>query len=158
MTNRSAQRTLPAVELEESNTEFAPVADGRPKLVPPPPVTLVAIADVALNAAAGMEKSLDAFYVGLLRMEREEAAGEGRIVYRTANVRLCLAVHECPPPREDFRPLEMMVPSLAEMIDRLNEAKVDFVRQRSLWAGSDWLILTDPAGNLVHVAATGTAI
>jgi len=148
------------MELEPSTTEFQPIYDPRPKLLPPPPVQLVSIADVNLRAVVGVEKELDAFYIGLLRMEREpalEAPGH-LIVYRTENFRLRMEIVERPGPREDFRPLGVTVPSLADISKRLTDDGIEFVRQRGLWAGMDSLLLNDPAGNPVELIATGTTI
>jgi hypothetical protein len=152
------------MELEPASTEFELTEDGRVKLPPTLPVQLVAIADVKLAAAAGLEKQLDAFYVGLLKMERETVSKEGEgglagqreaIYYRTNNVRLVIAIQERAPSHEDYRPLGIVIPSLSDLIQRLDEAKRSFVRQRSLWAGADSLLLIDPAGNQVEVSETG---
>jgi len=141
------------MELEPSSTEFNPPPDARPRLEPPVPAQLVAIADVNLNAAVGLERQLDAFYVGLLRMERdaEESRDGAVIVYRADNFRLRISLCEVPPEREDYRPLGVVVPSLADLAWRLTEAKVEFVRRSGLFAGSECLVLIDPAGNYVEV-------
>jgi hypothetical protein len=143
-----------AMELEPASTEFSRVEDPRPRLWPPLPVTLVAIADVTLPATAGSEKALDEFYIRLLGFEREEnPAASGRLlIYRSENFRLNIAIHERPVQREDFRPLGVIVPSLAELVRKANEATVLFTRQRGLFAGNESLIFTDPAGNLVEVS------
>lgn len=62
------------VELERSGAPFDLPPDARPRMPEPPPVRLVAIADVRLPASAGLETELDAFYIGLLRFEREGVA------------------------------------------------------------------------------------
>lgn len=140
------------MELEPAGTEFQPVEDGRPKLPPVPPVQLVAVADVLLPALAGLERELDAFYVGLLRMGRDEKFDQDdTLVYRAQNVRLCLAIQELPPLRQDFRATGAVVPSLADLSQRLTEAEIDFLHQRGLVAGSDSVMLMDPAGNFVQV-------
>jgi len=145
------------MELEPASTEFELTEDRRVKLPPTLPVQLVAITDVTLIAAAGLEKQLDAFYVGLLKMEREPAASQNPdphihpISYRTNNVRLIINIQECPSSRQDYRPLGVVVPSLGELVQRLDEAKRPYVRQRSLWAGCESLLLIDPAGNQIEV-------
>lgn len=147
------------MELEPAGEEFQPVDDRRPKLLPPPPVQLVAIADLSLLANAGLEKELDRFYVDLLRLERDEAEqGVPELIYRAANFRLRLTVVERRPPREDFSLTGFVVPSLAELMQRLDESKIVYVRQRSIWAGTDSIILLDPAGNSIEVTETGTLI
>jgi hypothetical protein len=139
------------VELEPSNTAFEPVVDQRPHLWSPPPAHLVAISDVNLPAIAGLERQLDSFYAGLLKLEREEHAGN-KIIYRAENARLLLNVHEGPPHREDFRPLMVVVPSLGELILRLVETETRFERLAGLSPGSECIVLKDPAGNHVHVS------
>jgi hypothetical protein len=142
------------MELEPAITPFAPTDDPRPRLYPPPPVQLVAIADVTLAAIAGLERQLDAFYAGLLRLERDDdETHDGQtLVYRAENVRLRLMIHEVPPPRLDLRPLCVAIPSLAELETRLLEEKREYVRRRGLFAGSDCVALSDPAGNLVEIS------
>jgi len=141
------------MELEPATTPFEPPDDPRPRLIPPPPVQLVAIADVTLPAVAGLEKRLDEFYAGLLRMDRddEETQRGLTLVYRAENVRLRLAIHEVPPPRQDYRPLGVVIPSLSELELRLIEAKLEYVRRRGIFAGSDCIVMSDPAGNLVEI-------
>jgi hypothetical protein len=141
------------MELEPASTEFSPVDDSRPRLWPPLPVMLVAVADVTLTAAAGLEKELDEFYVRLLGFEREENPAEiGRLlIYRAENFRLRVVIQERAAPREDFRALAVVVPSLAELAGRATEAGVEFTRQRGLFAGSESLIFSDPAGGFVEV-------
>ncbi|HUB26511.1 MAG TPA: hypothetical protein VL992_13880 [Tepidisphaeraceae bacterium] len=142
------------MELEPSSTVFDPVPDSRPRVLPPPPVQLVAIADVSLPAVAGLESDLDAFYAGLLKFEREHPpAGPGhQIVYRAENARLRLSVHETPPTRPDFRPALVVVPRLSELVQRLNDAEKMYVRQPGLAPGAECVVLQDPAGNWVHVS------
>jgi len=143
------------MELEETSTPFEPVEDSRPKLPPIPPVYLVAINEVRLPAQAGLEKLLDAFYVGLFHMDRE--AGP-TISYRTANFRLLFEIYERPPERQDYRPLGMVVPSLTELVGRLVERNISHVRHAGLWTGSDRVVLNDPAGNIMDVTETGMSI
>jgi hypothetical protein len=147
------------MELEPSTTPFSPPEDSRPRMPPPLPVQLVAIADVTLPAVAGLETEFDAFYIGLLRLERQfDASHDGRLlVYRAENFNLRLVIHEVPPPREDYRPLGMVVPSLTELAQRLDEAQVPFLRQRGLFAGCEYLVLVDPAGNFIEVAGARLA-
>lgn len=52
--------------------------DRRPTMPVPPPVRVLAVEDVTLVAAPGREPALDAFYVGLLRFEREDAVPPAR--------------------------------------------------------------------------------
>jgi hypothetical protein len=48
-------------------------ADPRPRMPEPLPVRLIAVANVRLQATAGLELQLDAFYVGVLGFERDGA-------------------------------------------------------------------------------------
>lgn len=142
------------MELEPATTPFENVEDRRPRLLPPPPVQLVAIADINLMAAAGLEKELDQFYVGLLGFEREEAQESTHhptILYRAANFRLNLNVVERAPVRPDYRPAGVIVPSLDDLARRLTEAQVVFLRQRGLMPGTESLLVNDPAGNLLEI-------
>jgi hypothetical protein len=144
------------MELEPATILFQPVADERPRLAPPPPAQLVAIADVRLAAVAGQERELDAFYAGLLQLQRDpgqETPGHC-LVYRAKNASLRLEIHERPPRREDFRPLGVMVPSLANLAGGLTERNIEFVRQRGIFAGIETLLFNDPAGNPVEAIET----
>lgn len=58
-----------------ASDDFPPLnlpSDPRPPMAELPPVRLIAVDDVVLPTAAGREALLDAFYVGLFRMERED--------------------------------------------------------------------------------------
>jgi hypothetical protein len=138
------------MEPEKPGVAFEPAPDARPKIPEPPPVQLVAVADVELPSVAGIEKELDGFYVGLLRFERDPTTRE--IVYRAENFRLRFGVHECPQAREDMRPIGIAVPSFAEMIEKLTDLEIEFVRQRGISSAQDTLLLRDPAGNWVELA------
>jgi hypothetical protein len=142
------------MELEQATTPFQDVDDLRPRLLAPPPVQLVAIADVSLTAVVGLESELDEFYGGLLGLQREavppQLAGH-RLTYRSANFRLHIELAEKPVTRHTLRPLSAVVPSLIELAGRLAEAQRPFVRQRGLAPGSESISLYDPAGNLVEV-------
>lgn len=133
----------------EPSTNFVPVPDRRPRLDEPPPVKLLAVEDVVLPAPAGLERKLDGFYAALLRFEREPADSP---VYRAHNARLRFQVLEPPLVGRGYRPLQVIVPSLRELIERLIEHKVEFVHQRGVEPGSEVLIVLDPARNWVEVA------
>lgn len=60
------------MELEPSTGTQPSPRDPRPHMPEPPPVRLVAIDDVSLPAASGVERDLDFFYVMLLGFERED--------------------------------------------------------------------------------------
>jgi hypothetical protein len=144
------------IEVDPATTSFEHVEDKRPRVPEPPPVRLVAVEDCNLLAVAGIETDLDAFYVGLLGFERE--AADGLIVYRAENFRLRFAIVECPESREDYRPLGIATPSLAELAQRFTDAEIEFVRQRGLTPGVEFLLLSDPAGNPLEISEFGIAI
>jgi hypothetical protein len=149
-------KPLEQIEIDPASTPFEPGEDRRPRMEVPPPVRLLAVEDCQIFSVAGLEVDLDRFYVGLLRFEREE--GEYEIIYRAENFRLHVVVLERPMPREDCRALGVVVESFNELTPRLNEAEVEFVRQRGLTPGHDVLLLNDPAGNLVEISECRVAI
>jgi hypothetical protein len=134
------------MELEESTTQFKPVADRRPIIPPPLPVKLIAIDDVAAVTAAGLEEKLDSFYVQVLQFERDASEA---LSYRADNFNLRFNVVENPPPRDDMRPIGIEVQSLQEAEEKLNERELEYTPQRGLFAGEKSLLLLDPAGNWV---------
>ena len=73
-------------------------------------MALETIEDARVVASAGLEKELDAFYVGILEFERDVKA-EG-IVYKAENFRLIVEVVEGPVVRDDLRMLGVVVKSL----------------------------------------------
>lgn len=134
---------------------FRPHVDRRPRVPEPLPVKLVAVADMHLLAAAGLERKLDAFYVGLLGFERkpdesDRHAADATISYRADNFTLHLAVREPPVRRCDLRPLGVEVPSLAALEAKLIEAEQEHERHRGLLPGERSIVLLDPAGNWVE--------
>lgn len=137
------------MELEQTTQPFVPVNDKRPKLEEPPPVRLVAVDDCILSAPAGLERELDEFYVGLLGFQRDDA--QLPIVYHAENQSLRIEIVEKPDPRENLRSLGICVLSLAELVRRLNEEEIEFVRQRGLMPGNESLLLTDPAGHPLEI-------
>lgn len=136
--------------------------DRRPKIEEPPPVRIVAIDDCVLWAAAGLERQLDGFYVELLKFERDETPGDEadahELIYRAENFRVRIQVLERPIPREDLRPLTLVVDSVNDLARRLAELDIGHQRQRGLVPGQDNLLFTDPAGNPVSVGEFRIAI
>jgi catechol 2,3-dioxygenase-like lactoylglutathione lyase family enzyme len=143
---------MDALELEKSGTPFDPREDRRPRIEEPPPVRLVAVEDCVLPAVAGLECDLDNFYVSLLGFIRDQEEGGDEIVYRAENFRLRFFVLERKTARDGYRSLGIIVPSLAALVQRLDEAKIDFVRQRGLELGSESILVYDPTGNLVEIS------
>ena len=140
-----------AMELEESSIPFDPTPDRRPHMPEPPPVRLVAVADVEAETVAGRELEMDAFYVGMLEFERDAADGDA-ITYRAENFRLIFKVIERPTERDDMRPVGINVRSLPAVIEKLNQLEIEYTRQKGLGPGEESVLLRDPAGNWVEVA------
>ena len=138
------------MELEEPVREFKLTIDRRPRVPEPLPVRLVTIDDARLPAAAGLERDLDAFYVGILGFERAESPDT--IVYRSDNFFLRFDVREPPVQRTDMRPLGVEVPSIAELEPKLLQAAIEYERRRGLLPGEELIVLTDPAGNWIEIA------
>jgi hypothetical protein len=138
------------VELEETGIGFTPVKDTRPLLPEPPPVRLVAIHDVHVPAAAGVEKELDAFYVKLLKFIREGAEA-GHIRYKSENWRIHFDVLEPPIGREDFRTVGIEVPLLLSLERELIDLEIEYQWQKGLMPGQETLLLQDPAGNWIQI-------
>jgi catechol 2,3-dioxygenase-like lactoylglutathione lyase family enzyme len=134
---------------EHSHGAFLGPIDARAKMDEPLPVRLVAVADVRLAGAAGMEGELDRFYVDLLQLERDQ--GEVEVVYRAENFRVFFELFEGLVNRSDYRHLGIEVPSLAETEMRFIEGEIQYTRQKGLLPGTEMLVLTDPAGNWVQI-------
>src|SRR5437016_9710878 len=129
------------MELEAGNPDFVPIIDRRTKMDQPLPVKLVTVEDARLSAPAGLEKALDALYIGLLQFER--MAGEG-LVYRADNFDLHIDIVETPVKREDMRALGIEVKSLAEAEHKLLDAEIEYVRQKGTTPGMESILLNDP--------------
>jgi hypothetical protein len=155
MVDRSEQ-----IELDPVSETFELGEDRRLRIEQPPPVRIVSVDDCVLYAPAGLERQLDEFYVGLLRFVREDSPDPEahQLIYRAENFRVWIEIFERPIPREDFRPLTLVVESLNELAHRLTESEIEFQRQRGLTPGKDVLLLTDPAGNPVCVGEYRVAI
>jgi hypothetical protein len=136
------------MELDEARLQFKPNVDRRPRIPEPLPVRLVTIDDARLPSAAGLERQLDAFYVGTLGFERKE--GE-EIVYRADNFSLRFDTVEPPVKRDDFRALGVEVPSLNDLELKLIEAEAEYERRRGLLPGEESIVLLDPAGNSLEI-------
>ena len=137
------------MELEPAPGTFSPTVDRRPRVPEPLPVRLVTVADARLPAPAGMERRLDAFYVGVLGFERRDD-GES-IAYRADNFSLQFEIVEPPLSRQDVRPLGIEVSSLAEVEGKLIEAELEYSRQRGLLPGEEVIAMLDPAGNWLEI-------
>jgi hypothetical protein len=142
----------PPLELEEANLPFdaaAAARDHRPHMPEPLPVRLTAVEDVRLPAPAAVDVlALDAFYVGLLELERIAT----ELAYRAENFALYFERVDGTIVHESLRPLGVEVLSLAETEKKLIAAELEYTRQRGLTPGSETLLLLDPAGNWVEIS------
>jgi len=138
------------MELEEPQTPFKPVPDRRPDMPEPPPVQVVAIADISLLATTGMEHDLDAFYVGVFRFER--GSDTDRVIYLAENVAIRFRFVEGLVRRDDFVPTGLLVPSLPALRQRLVDQEILFERQQGIQSGMESVVLQDPAGNWLSVS------
>jgi hypothetical protein len=129
---------------------FEPRPDRRARMEEPPPVRLVAVEDVRVEAPAGLEKQLDEFYGGILKFEREYADGDV-IVYGAENFRLLIKVVEPPVLRDDMRPILIEVPNLLAVEHQLVDLKIEYQRLRRLTLAHASLFLMDPARNWVEL-------
>lgn len=138
------------MRLEDPNPDFTfkPEVDRRLRVPEPLPVKLIAVADMRIESAAGIERQLNTFYVTIVGMLR--LPGEA-IVYRAENFDLYIDVQEPPVVREDFRPLRAEVKSLASLEMRLIDAAMTYTRRKGLIPGEESLVLQDPAGNWVEL-------
>ena len=139
------------MELEPSTGNFQPIIDRRPLIPEPLPVRLVAVDDVLLPAASGLETQLEEFYIALLGFEREEGDAES-LVLRAENVRLRFAVYEPPIERDHLRTLGVEVLSLGDVERKLVDSQIPYVRQRGLLPGQESITVQDPAGNWLAIS------
>ena len=121
--------------------------DTRPTLPEPPPVMLVSVGDVTLDAPAGAEAKLDDFYVRLLAFERD---ADG-LAFHAEKYAIRFRVVAEPEPRDDRRPLGIVTPRFDEIVEMLEHERIPYDRVRGLVAGEDGLLLRDPAGNWLAV-------
>ncbi|CAN5409127.1 hypothetical protein BH09PLA1_BH09PLA1_01640 [soil metagenome] len=139
------------VDLAPAPATYAPPPRDLRRYMPqPPPVRLTSIEDVLAIAPAGLENELDDFYVAMLQFERAESLRE-RLSYRADNFRLVLEIREPPIARGDMRPIAVEVMSLVDAEAKVIEREIEYQRIRGLTAGSDMLMLQDPAGNWVSI-------
>lgn len=141
------------MELEDPTAKVkTPNDDKRPHMPEPPPVRLLAIADMRLPVVAGLEKELDRFYVGLLKFERD-ADDADHIAYRAERWRVVFSVVERPPARVDYRPVMVQIPHFDWFVDMLKSSSIEFEWQKGVAPGVEAVLLKDPAGSWVSVSA-----
>jgi len=139
------------VELDHPNFEFTPPADRRPTIPEPPPVKVIAVEDVYLGATTDESAKLDAFYVGLLKFERDK--NEPGYVFKAENVRIRFTVTD-PVKRDGMRVIGIEVPSLRDMELLLVDREIPFEKEPGLFVGQKTFLLQDPAGNWTRISET----
>ena len=144
------------LELEpdpDPDNDFAPAPDPRVRMPEPLPVNLIAVDDVTLLAAPGLEEVLDAFYVGLLDFEKlGPETLEPQPTYRAENFLLRFEIVDANVvERQTLRMQGIEVISLAMIEHRLVQAEMEYTRQRAVTPGRESIVLRDPAGNWVEL-------
>jgi hypothetical protein len=114
----------------------------------PLPVSIVAVNDVVLPAAAGQETELDQFYVDMLEFQRDD---ELPLAYWGDNFRVVFEIIEGPITHDSYRVLQVQVQLLREAEQKLIDRELTYTRQKGLTPGSESLALLDPAGNWVEL-------
>ena len=137
------------MELDKPDFDFAPPADRRPTMPEPPPVRRVAIEDVSLPATQAEIAKLDAFYIGLLRFERDGNASG--IVYKAENARLHIRPVADDAPREEMRAMGVEVPSLRDLELLLVHREIPFIKERGIAVGHLKVLLQYPARNWLRL-------
>jgi hypothetical protein len=137
------------IALDDATAALRPVEDTRPRMEEPPPVSLVAVADVTLQATRGLESSLDDFYVGILEFVRDDV-GEN-LAYRADNFCLRFEWHEGLVERQSLRPAGIEVESLGALERKLFDQEIDFQFDRGLMPGGQCILVSDPAGNSLQI-------
>jgi hypothetical protein len=125
-------------------------ADGRPRMPEPPPVRLIAIADVHLPAARGREKALDTFYVTLLGFHRDTTP-EGFVLYRAEKHAIVFDLLDPPIERDRLPMTGIEVESLYLLERALLDQEYPHERVRSVEVGIEQIVVCDPAGNWLAI-------
>lgn len=136
-------------KLEETDGSFTVKPDRRKRVPEPLPVRIIAVEDVTIPCAAGLETAMDDFYVSLLGFVRDTTPSHA-IVYHADNVDLLVEVVEPPLQRETLRATLIEVPSLEVLEHQLIEREIEYTRIRSIFPGQRALNFQDPAGNYVE--------
>ncbi len=117
----------------------------------PPPVRLMAIADVHLPATRGCEQALDAFYVTLLAFERE-TTHDGFPIYHAEKHAVAFDLLDPPIERDRLPMTGVEVQSLYLLERALIDREYPYERVRSVEVGIEQIVLADPAGNWLVIS------
>lgn len=135
------------IELSES-ASAAVTVDDLPRMEEPPPVRLVTVRDAVLPARAGIEMQLDAFYVEMLKFDRDPGLA---LAYRAANFAIVFQIAEPPVEHESMRSIGVEVQSLSVARQQLTDREIEHIFQRGLLPGHLSILLKDPAGNWIEL-------
>lgn len=131
-------------------TPVEKIYDERRFMPEPPPVRVAAVADMMVSVKPVDAAMLTRIYCDLLGMVRDDDDA-GRLRVWAENVAITFVPAEASPERQSVRPLGVEVPSLALLIERLLEAGVEYLRQKSVDAGDESILILDPGGNWIEV-------
>jgi hypothetical protein len=137
-----------AFDLEPApDRPFRPVYDERRVMPEPPPVRLVAISDVTVIARPGHDEELIALYCDVFGMLRDD----GRpLRVRAENFSITFEPGDVPIEHSTLRPIGVEVPSLAMLEEKLIDAGIEHLRQQSVQAGQEAILILDAGGNWVE--------
>lgn len=138
------------MELEEPTAAVKLPPDGQPKMPEPPPVRLLAIADVHLSAWPEVEHLLVGFYVGLLKFDRD-TDDTSAVAFKAEKHRIVFGHEAVPAPRDNYRPILIETPFYDDFVHTLLDREIAFDYQRGTAAGVETVFLQDPAGYWVSV-------
>lgn len=138
------------MDLENPDFDYTPPVDRRPMIYVPPAVKLLAVEDVTLAGKVNDVEALSAFYIDLLKFERDEK--EPGLTFCAENVRLRVDLVEAPILREDLRALGVEVPSLAQVEKQLIAQQIPYDRERGIELGRVTFLLQDPSGNWIRLS------
>lgn len=134
--------------LEQPSFIFKPADDSRKRMEEPLPVNLEAVADMHLPKPTTTTDALDRLYVGIL--EFQKATDRAEFAYHADNFDLVFDLIR-PQGQNDYRPVKIIVRSLADTERKLVEAELEFTRQKSLLPGHDALVMRDIQGNWLEI-------
>lgn len=135
------------MELEPSAIPFTLRADPRKRMEQPILVLLEAVADMHLPTPRVTSDLLDTLYVAILLFK--PLAVSPHLVYQADN--FVLRFDLPPQDRSDYRPVRIIVPSLADVQRQFIELEIEYTPQKGLAPGHECLVLQDPAGNWLEI-------
>lgn len=135
------------MKLEKPKFKFKPGKDRRPRMEEPPPVALEAVEHVHLRRPASGREELVRLYVDILEFVELETPNV--MGFRASNFAVHFDVERTT--EHDYRPLRVIVASLAATEARLVEQEISYDRQKGLMPGVETLVLKDADGNWIEI-------